>query len=161
MEGASGPSQGRGRMGTDRLPSAASWQGWRRQAPSEPGNLFSRFTQSLDSFLFCLQTSKPPRAIFNFSSKEDYFKKGREHVSLGVMLKKLSSASSSIATLGKSLTGAIFLLCEVGTILMPTSFFIFYLFLSFEGRTRGIWRFPSQGSNRSCCCRLTSQPQQR
>lgn len=33
--------------------------------------------------------------------------------------------------------------------------------LSFQGHICGTWRFPGQGSNRSCCCRPTPQPQQR
>ena len=37
--------------------------------------------------------------------------------------------------------------------------FIFCL-LSFQGCTCGIWRFPCWGSNRSCSCRPTPQPQQ-
>ena len=32
--------------------------------------------------------------------------------------------------------------------------------LSFQGRTHGTWRFPDQGSNRSCSRWLTPQPQQ-
>ena len=32
---------------------------------------------------------------------------------------------------------------------------------SFEGSTRGIWRYTGLGSNQSCCCRPTPQPQQR
>ena len=43
-------------------------------------------------------------------------------------------------------------------------FFFFCLFCCcccyFLGRSRGIWRFPGQGSNRSCSHWLTLQPQQ-
>ena len=40
-----------------------------------------------------------------------------------------------------------------------TSFISFH-FLSFQGHTRGLWRFSGQGSNQSCSCRPTPQPQQ-
>ena len=41
-------------------------------------------------------------------------------------------------------------------------YFIFiFIFLSFEGCIRGIWRFPGSGSNGSCSCWPTPQPQQR
>ena len=57
---------------------------------------------------------------------------------------------------------------------LPFYFFIFYflptllllliiiifVFCIFEGRTHGIWRFSGQGSNWSCSCRPTTQPQQ-
>ena len=38
-------------------------------------------------------------------------------------------------------------------------YFIFYL-LSFQGHTRGVWKFPGQGSNPSCYCWPAPQPQQ-
>ena len=50
--------------------------------------------------------------------------------------------------------------------LLPLSFSYTYnqspnlFFLSFEGHTRSIWRFPGYGSNRSCSCRPTPEPQQ-
>ena len=34
------------------------------------------------------------------------------------------------------------------------------LFLSFQGHTHGLWRFPGQESNWSCSCRPQPQPQQ-
>ena len=34
------------------------------------------------------------------------------------------------------------------------------IFLSFQGHTHGIWRFPAQGSNQSCSCCPSPQPQQ-
>ena len=37
----------------------------------------------------------------------------------------------------------------------------FFQLLSFSGHTHGIWRFPGQGSNRSCCCQPMPQAQQR
>ena len=37
----------------------------------------------------------------------------------------------------------------------------FFVFLSFQGCTRGTWGFPGPGSNRSSSCRPTPQPQQR
>ena len=36
----------------------------------------------------------------------------------------------------------------------------FVCLFAFQGHTRGLWRFPGQGSNRSCSCRPTPQPQQ-
>ena len=42
-------------------------------------------------------------------------------------------------------------------------FFFFFFFLSFchfLGCSRGIWRFPGQGSNRSCSRQPTPEPQQ-
>ena len=41
-------------------------------------------------------------------------------------------------------------------------FFFFFFFLSFclKGPSCGIWRFPGQGSNQSCSCWPTPQPQQ-
>ena len=39
--------------------------------------------------------------------------------------------------------------------------FIFLSFSHFLGRSRGIWRFPGQGSNQSCSHRPTPEPQQR
>ena len=53
--------------------------------------------------------------------------------------------------------------------LKPVRFFLFFvlfcfLFLSFcyfLGCSGGIWRFPDQGSNRSCSHRPTPEPQQR
>ena len=40
-------------------------------------------------------------------------------------------------------------------------FFFFCLFAIFLGRSRGTWRFPGKGSNRSCSHRPTPEPQQR
>ena len=41
------------------------------------------------------------------------------------------------------------------------SFFsFFFFFFAFEGHTCGIWKFPGEGSNRSCSCWSTLQPQQ-
>ena len=37
----------------------------------------------------------------------------------------------------------------------------FFFFLSFWGCPCCIWKFPGQGSNRSCSCQLKPQPQQR
>ena len=37
----------------------------------------------------------------------------------------------------------------------------FFVFCLFQGHTCGIWRFPGQGSNWSCCRRPTPEPQQR
>ena len=36
---------------------------------------------------------------------------------------------------------------------------VLMFFLSFYGHTCGIWKFPDEGSNRSCHCQPTSQPQ--
>ena len=36
-----------------------------------------------------------------------------------------------------------------------------FCLLSFLGCTRGIWRFPGQGSSQSCCCQPRPEPQQR
>ena len=38
--------------------------------------------------------------------------------------------------------------------------FCFVLFSAFQGCTCGIWKSPSQGSNQSCSCQPTAQPQQ-
>ena len=38
--------------------------------------------------------------------------------------------------------------------------FFFFFFLAFQGRTCGVWKFPSQGSNQGCSWQLTPQPQQ-
>ena len=48
-------------------------------------------------------------------------------------------------------------LCRRGSILYLS---LFFFFNSFQGHTRSIWEFPSQGSNWSCCCRPKPQPQQ-
>ena len=40
-------------------------------------------------------------------------------------------------------------------------FFFFFGLLSFQGCIRGIWRSPGQGSNQSCSCWPTPQPQRR
>ena len=48
---------------------------------------------------------------------------------------------------------------KILSILLFLSIYLF-CFLSFQGRTRSIWRFPGQGSNRSCSHRPTPQPQQ-
>ena len=40
-------------------------------------------------------------------------------------------------------------------------FFLVFCLFSFQGHARSIWRFPSQGFNRSCSRRPTPQPQQR
>ena len=37
---------------------------------------------------------------------------------------------------------------------------LFLFFCLFQGHTRGIWKFPGQGSNRSCSHRPTPEPQQ-
>ena len=39
-------------------------------------------------------------------------------------------------------------------------FLFFSSFCLFQGRTCGMWRFPGQGSNRSCSCRPEPEPQQ-
>ena len=39
-------------------------------------------------------------------------------------------------------------------------FYLLFIYLSFQGSTCGIWRFPGQGSIRSCCCQLMPEPQQ-
>ena len=39
-------------------------------------------------------------------------------------------------------------------------FFLFFFFFPFYSHTRGIWKFPGQGSNRSYSCWPTPQPQQ-
>ena len=41
--------------------------------------------------------------------------------------------------------------------LVTTTFWVLF----FQGCTRGTWRFPGKGKNRSCSCRPTLQPQQR
>ena len=38
-------------------------------------------------------------------------------------------------------------------------YFYFFIFLSFQGCTSGIWKFPGQGLNRNCRCWPTPQPQ--
>ena len=38
--------------------------------------------------------------------------------------------------------------------------FYFFDFLSFQGHTHSIWKFPCQGQNRSYSCQPTPQPQQ-
>ena len=38
--------------------------------------------------------------------------------------------------------------------------YIYNFFLSFQGGTSGMWRFPGQGSNCSCSCWPTPEPQQ-
>ena len=43
---------------------------------------------------------------------------------------------------------------------LSSGFFLF-TFFAFEGRTRGIWRFPDLGSNQSYSCWPMPQPQQR
>ena len=40
------------------------------------------------------------------------------------------------------------------------SFFFFWSFCLFCGRSCGIWRFPGQGSNGTCRCRPTPEPEQ-
>ena len=40
-------------------------------------------------------------------------------------------------------------------------FFLNLFYFIFKGHTRDIWKFPGQGSNRSCSCQPTPQPQQR
>ena len=40
-------------------------------------------------------------------------------------------------------------------------FFFFFLLLSFYGLTRGVWRFPGQGSSQSYSCQPRAEPQQR
>ena len=40
------------------------------------------------------------------------------------------------------------------------SFFFFLSFCLFQGHTHSIWRFPGQGSNWSCSCWPTPEPQQ-
>ena len=40
------------------------------------------------------------------------------------------------------------------------SYFFYLLFFAFQGSTCSIWRFPGEGSNRSCSCQPTPQPQQ-
>ena len=49
------------------------------------------------------------------------------------------------------------------TITLPFVFLSFFLsfFFFFKGCTRGMWKFPGEGSNRSCSCRPTPQPQPR
>ena len=55
-----------------------------------------------------------------------------------------------------------FILSTLGLIYVFLASFFFSPFglLSFEGRTCSIWRFLGKGSNQSCSCQLTPQPQQ-
>ena len=48
--------------------------------------------------------------------------------------------------------------CGLGAFFFLSSL-VFYLFRA--ATNRGIWRVPGQGSNWSCCCQPTPQPQQR
>ena len=51
-------------------------------------------------------------------------------------------------------------LCRISPRTCIPVFILFYFICLFQGRTCRIWRFPGQGSNQSCCCQPTPQPQQ-
>ena len=50
--------------------------------------------------------------------------------------------------------------CSLASFLPSPPTFFFFFFLSFEGCTHSIWKFPGEGLNRSCSCWPTPQPQQ-
>ena len=53
-------------------------------------------------------------------------------------------------------------LCDLDNVWFMFFFFsFFWSFCPFLGRSRGIWRFPGQGSNWGCSPRPTPEPQQR
>ena len=49
---------------------------------------------------------------------------------------------------------------DIQDILFLALFFFFFFFLSFQSHTWGTWKFPGQGSNRSCSCQPTPESQQ-